>query len=65
MEMSKQLTPLSWKDAAKIANTWKKKHDKRLRLATYANETLTMTEIQGSWISSNDRRDLFPDVGDH
>ncbi len=62
MEMSKQLTPLSWKDAAKIANTWKKKHDKRLRLATYANETLTMTEIQGKLDILERQEGFVPDV---
>ena len=56
------VSPLTWKEGYKKAQQWQKKHDKHFKLCTYANETLTLTEIK-SLLDVWERREGFvPDI---
>ena len=62
LEYSPSVKTLTWKDAYKIMKAWQKKHNKKFKLATYPNETLTMQEIS-NLLTLWERQDGFvPDV---
>jgi len=62
LEHSPPVKVLTWKDAYKIMKAWQKKHNKKFKLATYPNETLTMQEIS-NLLTLWERQDGFvPDV---
>jgi hypothetical protein len=62
MQKTEDVPPLDWREAARIAKKWKNKHEKRMRLATYPNETLTVSEIVAKLDLLERQENFIPDV---
>ncbi len=62
IEWEGETTPLTWKEAYKKAKEWQKKHNKRFKLATYPNETLTVSEIKTLLDLWERKENFIPDV---
>lgn len=62
LKYQKATVPLTWKEAFKEAQKWQSKNSKRLKLATYPNETLTMTEIKNKLEVLERKEGFVPDV---
>jgi len=54
--------PLTWKEAYKAARRWRKKYKKQFRLSTYANETLSVSEIKTLLDTWERNEEFVPDV---
>ena len=62
LEWREPVKPLTWREAARIAKAFRKRHEKRIKLCTYPNETLTVAEIK-NLLSIWERQEGFvPDV---
>jgi hypothetical protein len=46
IEPRHEVEPLTWKEAYKKARSWRRRHQKRFKLCTYPNETLTVSEMK-------------------
>ncbi len=57
-----EVEPLTWKEAYKKAKQWQKRHNKKFKLATYANETLSISEIKTLLDIWERRENFVPDV---
>lgn len=57
-----ETTPLTWKEAYKKAKQWQKKYKKKFKLATYPNETLTVSEIKTVLDIWEEKENFIPDV---
>jgi len=53
---------LTWKEAYKAARKWRKKYRKQFRLSTYANETLSVSEIKAVLDIWERNEEFIPDV---
>lgn len=62
MQWQEALKPLNWKDAVRISKQWRDKHEKQMRLATYPNETLTISEIRAKLEVLERKEGYIPDV---
>jgi hypothetical protein len=58
----KACTPLQWKDAYKNMKAFQKKHNKRFKLSTHANETLSLSQIRTLLDLWARQEDFIPDV---
>ncbi len=58
----KETEPLTWKEAYRKAKEWQKRHNKKFKLATYPNETLTVSEIKTLLDIWERRENFVPDV---
>jgi len=54
--------PLTWKEAYRAARRWKRKYRKQFRLSTYANETLSVSEIKAMLDVWERNEEFIPDV---
>ena len=54
--------PLTWKEAYKAARKWRRKYKKQFRLSTYANETLSVSEIKAMLDIWERNEEFIPDV---
>jgi len=62
LEKQQAVKPLTWKEAYKHAQRWKKKTSKKMKLATYPNETLSMVEIRTRLDILEKKEGFVPDV---
>lgn len=53
---------LTWKEAYKAARKWRRRYKKRFKLSTYANETLTVSEINMLLDTWEKEEGFVPDV---
>ena len=62
LEHIKQVQPLTWKEAYKEMKEWREKYNQKFKLCTYANETLSIHEIN-KLLALWEKQDGFvPDV---
>lgn len=62
LEKQDAVKPLTWKDAYKSMRDWRKRYNRRFKLVTYPNETLTMQEINNLLNLWERQEDFKPDV---
>lgn len=62
LKWQKEMKPLTWKEAYRESEKWLAKNSKKLLLATYPNETLTMTEIKARLDILERKEGFVPDV---